>query len=72
MDEPREEKMRQFEHPNMNGFLCPICKTAADAPVVLVGIPGTEEDGIIECDQVHSECYKVYAKMHGVEITIET
>lgn len=63
--------MRQFEHPSMDNFCCPICKTNKDAPVVLVGIPGTEEDNIIECNQVHAECYKVYAKMHGVEIVIE-
>jgi len=31
--------MRQFEHPNMDGFECPICRTNTDAPVVLVGIP---------------------------------
>jgi len=38
----------------------------------LVGIPGTERGGIMEAKQVHSECYKLFAKMHGVEIEIES
>lgn len=63
--------MRAWQHPNMDGFTCPICKTDTDAPVVLVGIPGTEQDGIMEAEQIHAECYQVYAKMHGVEIKIE-
>ena len=63
--------MREFEHPNMHGgFCCPVCKTNADYPVVLVGIPGTEEDGIMEARQVHSDCCKLIAKMRGIEIDI--
>jgi hypothetical protein len=64
--------MREFEHPNMtNGFICPICKTSKDFPVVLVGIPGTEEDGIIECSQVHSKCYQLVAEMNNIKVDIE-
>jgi len=64
--------MREFEHPNMTNFKCPICKTAKDAPVVLVGIPGTEDGNIMEAAQVHSECYKLSCKMNDVECTIES
>jgi len=65
--------MREFEHPNKyHGFECPICRSSKDHPVVLVGIPGTERGGIMEAKQVHSECYKLFAKMHGVEIEIES
>ena len=63
--------MRQFEHPNMVNFECPICHTKTDAPVVLVGIPGTEDDGIMEAEQVHSECYVLYCKMRGYDVEIE-
>jgi hypothetical protein len=48
--------MKEFEHPNMNGFVCPLCKTNEDSPVVLVAIPGTEEDGLVQAKQVHSKC----------------
>jgi hypothetical protein len=33
--------MKVFEHPNMDGFKCPICKTNDDSPVVLIGIYGS-------------------------------
>ena len=48
--------MRAFEHPNMNNFKCPICKTADDKPVVLIGIAGTENGGNIEAKQFHLDC----------------
>lgn len=64
--------MREFLHPNMSfGFKCPVCKTSKDAPVVLVGLPGTEEDGNIEAQQVHTECFELVAKMKGLEIKVE-
>ena len=56
---------RIFEHPYPVNFLCPICKTKADCPVVLVEIPGTEEDGIVECSQVHAECFRVVNGMRS-------
>lgn len=56
--------MRTFDHPNYgHGFTCPICRTDADAPVTLVGIPGTEDGGIMEARQVHAECYSLTEKM---------
>lgn len=49
--------MREFEHPNMNGFICPLCRTNNDEPVVLVPVPGTEDDdGLMQAKQVHSKC----------------
>lgn len=48
--------MKVFDHPNMEGFQCPICKTNADKPVVLIGIAGTEDEGIIEARQYHLDC----------------
>ena len=51
--------MRIFEHPNMEGFKCPICGTAEDKPVVLIGIDGTEEDGNIEARQYHLSCIEL-------------
>jgi hypothetical protein len=66
------ETYHVFEHPNMEGgFQCPLCKASKDAPVVLVGIPGTEVDGIIEANQVHSECYALFCKMHDIEVILE-
>lgn len=64
--------MREFEHPNMTGgFECPICKSGNDAPVVLIGMPGTEEDNNMIARQVHTECYKIVCKMHNIPIEIE-
>ena len=64
--------MRQFKHPNMTNFECPICHTAKDMPVVLIGTPGTESDGIMEVRQVHTACIEWYAKMIDWDIAIET
>ena len=63
--------MREFEHPNMTNFTCPICNSSADRPVVLVGIPGTEEGNIMQAQQIHSECYELVCRMHGVECNYE-
>ena len=48
--------MRTFDHPNLYGFLCPICKTSEDKPVVLIGIEGTEDDGNMQARQYHLAC----------------
>ena len=64
--------MREFKHPNMDNFQCPICKTSTDAPVVLVPILGTEDGNKVQAEQVHSECYVLVCKMHGVDVTIIT
>lgn len=55
--------MRAFEHPNMHNFLCPVCKTKADKPVVLIGIPGTEDGNIMRAEQVHLECHELVLRM---------
>ena len=47
--------MKVFEHPNPSG-ICPICKTNEDKPCVLIGIDGTQEDNIIQCNMYHLEC----------------
>jgi len=60
--------MREFEHPNMiGGFVCPICRSSADKPVVLVPIPGTETGDRVQAKQIHAECFKLFMKMHGIE-----
>lgn len=57
---------RIFEHPNPVNFECLICRSKADAPVVLVAIPGTEDGGIVECKQVHAECFALHHKMNNL------
>lgn len=56
---------RVFDHPNMTNFECPVCRTSKDAPVVLVPIPGTEDDGICRAKQVHKECFDLVLKMQS-------
>lgn len=43
--------------------LCPICRTNKNVETVLVPIPGTERDGIVEAKQVHLKCYKLMLEM---------
>ena len=63
----RDIVMKVFDHPNLShGWKCPICKTSADQPVTLVGIPGTGEGNIMEAQQVHAECFKVVMKMNDI------
>lgn len=52
--------MRVFDHPNMEGFVCPICKTSEDKPVVLIGIASTAEGGIMQARQYHLECIELF------------
>ena len=59
---------RVFEHPNMTDFECPVCHTSKDAPVVLVPIPGTEHDNIVQCKQVHQKCYDLLVEMQSEEV----
>ena len=63
--------MREFPHPNMTNFECPICKSTADAPVVLVPIPGTEEGRTVQAKQVHAECYRLVMRMNGFDSDVE-
>lgn len=49
--------MRTFEHGNWsNGSQCPICGTADDTEVMLIGILGTEEGNNMQAAQVHTKC----------------
>ena len=49
--------MRVFEKPNLrNEWKCPVCKKDTEKPVTLIGIAGTEDDGIVECEQFHVHC----------------
>ena len=60
--------MRAFDHFNdSHGAVCPICNTARDEKTVLIPVPGTEDDGIVEARQVHKECYDVVANWPGAE-----
>ena len=55
---------RTFPHPNLShGWVCPVCRTSADSPVMLIPIPGTEEGGIVQAEQVHAECVEVVQRM---------
>lgn len=59
--------MRVFDHPNTrNGWRCPICNTAADRPVVLVPIPGTEDGRTAQAQQIHAACHEVVLNMHMI------
>lgn len=61
--------MRTFEHFNAStGAVCPVCKTAKDTETVLVPIPGTEDDGIMEARQIHKKCYDLVIEM-GIKNT---
>lgn len=51
--------MRVFEHPNAEGFVCPICNTSEDKPVVLIGIDGTQEGYNIQARQYHIDCLEL-------------
>jgi len=51
--------MRVFEHPNMVNFVCPICNTNDDKPIVLIAVDGTEDDGIVEAKQYHLDCIQL-------------
>jgi hypothetical protein len=49
--------MRIWDHPNTSdGWVCPICGTADDKPVTLVGIDGTEKGNIMRAEQFHVDC----------------
>lgn len=52
--------LHEFEKPEVrHGFTCPLCRTSAERPVVLIPIPGTEDGGgIVEAQQVHADCLR--------------
>lgn len=46
--------MRKFEHPNTsNNWVCPICGTNEDKPIVLIPIVGTEDGNNMQAEQFH-------------------
>jgi len=60
--------MRIFEKPNLHGnWKCPICGTAKESPVVLIGIDGTENGNIMKAEQIHLDCIELsWNKQVGV------
>ena len=49
--------MNIFEKPNTaNNWKCPICNSAEEKQVVLIGIDGTERENNIESEQIHVDC----------------
>jgi len=50
-----------------NGDVCPVCKTNKNTETVLVPVPDTEDDGIVECRQVHKKCYDLMIEMTSEE-----
>lgn len=48
--------MKVFEHPNLDKFICPICNTSEDKPVVLIGVDGTQEGNNMQAAQIHLYC----------------
>lgn len=53
--------MRTFEHPNISdNWVCPICGTCEDKPIILIPIVGTEEGNIIQAEQFHVDCINLY------------
>jgi hypothetical protein len=49
--------MRTFEGFNADReSVCPWCKTSENKETILVPILGTEDDGIVEARQMHTEC----------------
>lgn len=47
--------LRIFEHFNQSSE-CKICGTNKDGKAILIPKEGTEDDGIVECEQVHLDC----------------
>lgn len=59
--------MRTFKTMNtIAKHVCPVCKTQKAGEVVLIGIVGTEKDGIMESEQFHLACLELlYDKEKG-------
>jgi len=60
--------MKVFKKPNLsNDWKCPICGTAEEKEVVLIGVTGTEAGYNIEAEQIHLDCIDPrYYKEHGM------
>lgn len=49
--------MKTFKEGNWShGTVCYVCKTADKGEVTLIGIEGTEDDGNMQAEQVHTKC----------------
>lgn len=46
---------------------CPICRTFAQRPAVLVPFPGTEDGANMKAKQVHEACWKLVTEMAEAE-----
>jgi len=62
--------MRVFKEFNgSHGDVCPICGTSKKVETVLVPMPWTEDDGIVEAKQMHKKCYELFIEMNEVTST---
>lgn len=53
--------MRTFEHPNTSdNWVCPICNTNEDKPIVLIDIIGTKEGNNMQAEQFRLDCINLY------------
>jgi len=59
--------MRVFDHFSPVGEPCPVCKTRDDKPACLVGVDGTQDDGIMEAQQFHVDCLELMVKPLGAD-----
>lgn len=58
--------MRSFDQMNTDGdTVCPICGTADQKPVTLIGLPETQEGSICQAFQVHVDCLRLVATREG-------
>ena len=51
--------MKTFKGFNQNGRSCPICNTKEDKECTLIGMPETQNDGIVEAVAVHTGCLEL-------------
>lgn len=58
--------LRIFEHFNTSS-VCKICETNKDGRAILIPIQGTEDDGIVACEQVHLDCLNLRMIVCGDE-----
>lgn len=62
--------MKIFDHPNMEGWNCPICGTNEDKPVTLIPVVGTKQGNIAEAKQIHVECLDLTIAKYSVNDSI--
>ena len=53
--------MKIFEHPNIEfGWMCPVCHSNEDKPIVLLSKAGTRNGDIVEVEQCHFDCLDLW------------